>query len=174
MKRFALIMSAAVITVLCAGGVAGTISQTNASEASSTQAGTLRLQDAWNSAEALFERIDLNKDRRIDVDEFAAQTVVLADMVRSAGALRIAERDDLRIDLPEAGAAPLTPAERISLDAIARDAFYAAAEGEGSLTPESWIALKLRDFASADFDADGELKGRELPAYALRIARYEP
>ena len=132
---------------------------------------TLALDDVWVDAERVFGKVDVDRNGEIDVDEYAAQAVVYAGLVRFNGVVAVDGRELIHVGLPVKAAA-MNEGERASIDAVARADYYALTEADGPITPRRWVEMRMATFADADRNGDGQLTGRELHRYALDLARY--
>ena len=132
---------------------------------------SLALDDVWVDAERVFAKVDVDRSGEIDVDEYAAQAVVYAGLVRFNGVVAIDGRELIHVGLPTEASATMGTAERAAIDAVARDDYYRIA-AEGAITPTRWIAMRMAAFDAADRNGDGQLTGRELQRYAMGLAQY--
>lgn len=173
MKR-PLVTSAIVAGVLFgAASIADTTADMPEAPAFGEMAETLVLDDVWVDAERVFGKVDVDRDGLIDVDEYAAQAVVYAGLVRFNGVAVVDGRELIHVGLPTGTEPALPPAERAAIDAVARADFYALADADGAITPRRWVELRLEAFEDADRNDDGQLTGRELERFALDLARYD-
>ncbi|MEO1250963.1 MAG: hypothetical protein AAFW81_01300 [Pseudomonadota bacterium] len=122
-------------------------------------------------AAVLFARADRNEDRVIDVHEFAALSIVSAELARLNGFVVIETHSGpqtLRLVANEP--ASLGFAEHARINAVSRATFYAFAGEDVALSADEFLAYQKSQFAAADFDQDGALEKGELSAYAKRQA----
>ncbi|NHK27431.1 hypothetical protein FF098_005890 [Parvularcula flava] len=131
------------------------------------------LEDARLNADNMFDKIDVNGDGLISIDEYASQAVVNASLSRFNGVVAIDGRQTFHITLPNEATGRLASYEQTTIDAIARNEFYAFAGSDSAMDRREWIAAKLNDFAEVDFNEDGRLSGPELEVYTLNIARFQ-
>ena len=173
MKR-PLVTSAIVAGVLFgAASIADTTADMPEAPAFGEMAETLVLDDVWVDAERVFGKVDVDRNGLIDVDEYAAQAVVYAGLVRFNGMAVIDGRELIHIGLPASAEAKLGPAERAAIDAVARADYYTLVGEAEAITPRAWVALRLAAFEEADRNGDGRLSGRELHRFAMDLARVE-
>lgn len=126
-------------------------------------------------AGALFVRIDRNQDGALDIDEYAAHSIVRAELAMLNGFVSIGESAAPGvIDLGSPRARALTRYEHIEIDARARSAFYQHAGEDGQMTEDQFIASERLVFDAVDFNGNGVLKRAELAAFALRQTMLSP
>ena len=173
MKRYVAIASVAALGLFGAASIADTAPLVPSEPAFGNLAEQLVLDDVWVDAERVFGKVDVDRDGLIDVDEYAAQAVVYAGLVRFNGVAVVDGRELIHVGLPTGTEPALPPAERAAIDAVARADFYALADADGAITPRRWVELRLEAFEDADRNDDGQLTGRELERFALDLARYD-
>ena len=131
------------------------------------------LEDARLNADQMFDKIDINGDGAISIDEYASQAVVSASLSRFNGVVAIDGRKTYHIVLPAEATGRLANFEQTTIDAVARNEFHDHAGSDSVMDRREWITAQLNDFAEVDFDEDGVLRGPELEVYTLNIARYQ-
>ncbi|MGV6801778.1 MAG: hypothetical protein ACWA5L_07645 [bacterium] len=131
------------------------------------------LDDARLNAERLFTLIDTDHDGFISEGEYASQAVVRASLSRFNGAVIIEGHATFNISLPSEVKMPIRTVEQTAIDAVARNEFMHLAGEDKALSRHEWIASRLVEFASVDFDENGILTGKELDVYAMNVARYQ-
>ena len=121
------------------------------------------------------EGADRNGDDVLDVNEFAALTVVTAELANLHGCVSVENNDGVRtIALPVSAPLALGDAEQTRIDAVARHTFYAFAGDDGKLQQGEYMGLQNAIFASSDLNANGALTRAELSLYAQRQAFIRP
>ena len=173
MKRIAAILTVAGAGTFGAVTLAEPTTDRSIADAFGSPAEALYVDDVWVDAERVFDKVDVNRDGVIDVDEYAAQAVVYAGLARLNGLIAVDGRQTVHVGLPHGDRNDLGTAERTAIDAVARNDFYALTAERGPITPRNWVTLQIERFADADRNEDGQLTGRELTAYAMQVARYE-
>lgn len=173
MKRTATILTVAAAATFGAATLAEPTEQRAVPDAFGSPASALYVDDVWVDAERVFDKVDVNRDGVIDVDEYAAQAVVYAGLARFNGLVAVDGRQTVHVGLPAADRTELGMAERTAIDAVARNDYYALVAERGAITPRNWVTLQIERFADADRNEDGQLTGRELTAYAMQVARYQ-
>ena len=173
MKTLATILTVTAAGTFGAVTLAEPTAERRIADAFGAPADALFVDDVWVDAERVFEKVDVNRDGVIDVDEFAAQAVVYAGLARFNGLVAVDGRQTVHVGLPHDGRSELGVAERTAIDAVARGDYYALTAERGPLTPRNWVTLQIERFADADRNEDGQLTGRELTRYAMQVARYE-
>ena len=131
--------------------------------------------DAAINARFVFERADRNGDASLDVDEFAALTVVTAELAHLNGFIAVETKDSLET-IPLPGSAPLAlgDVEQTRIDAVARHTFYAFAGYDGKMQQGEYMGLQNAIFTSSDLNANGALTSAELALFAQRQAYLRP
>ena len=173
MKRLATILTVAAAGTFGAVTLAEPTTERGVADAFGSPAEALYVDDVWVDAERVFDKVDVNRDGLIDVDEYAAQAVVYAGLARFNGLIAVDGRQTVHVGLPRTDRSDLGLGERTAIDAVARNDYYALTAERGPITPRNWVTLQIERFADADRNEDGQLTGRELTAYAMRVARYE-
>lgn len=153
-------------------GVADTDPVTFASEtpAFGAMASEVAIDDIWVDAERVFVKVDVDRNGLVDIDEYAAQAVVYAGLVRASGIVPIDGRTLLHVGVPPSASGALSVPERAAIDAVARAEYYETVAAEGEITPRRWIQLRMGAFDRADRNEDGRLTGRELDKFASDVA----
>lgn len=131
--------------------------------------------EAATFAEAVFHRADRDYDGALNVDEFAALTVVTAELAHLNGFIAV-EKDGAieTIALPAAASGALGDSEQTRIDAVARHSFYAFAGSDGKMQQGEYLGLQDAIFASSDLNANGALTRTELSLFAQRQAFLRP
>ena len=173
MKRTATILTVAAAGTFGAVTLAEPLAERTVPDAFGQPAEALYVDDVWVDAERVFEKVDVNRDGLIDVDEYAAQAVVYAGLARLNGLVAVDGRETVHVGLPYDTRGELGIAERTAIDAVARNDYYALTTERGAMTPRNWITLQIERFAEADRNEDGQLTGQELTRFAMKVARHE-
>ncbi len=135
----------------------------------------LSQSDAAAHAQIVFQRADRNGDASIDVDEFAAMTVVTAELANLNGFVAVEKAGAVQtIALPVSAPLALGDAEQTRIDAVARHTFYAFAGEDGKMQQGEYLGLQNAIFASSDLNANGALTSAELSIFAQRQAFLRP
>jgi hypothetical protein len=135
----------------------------------------LSQSEAAANAQLAFHRADRNGDAVISVDEFAAMTIVTAELANLNGFVSVEKSGAVQtIALPVSAPLALGDAEQTRIDAVARHTFYAFAGGDGKMQQGEFIDLQNAIFASSDLNANGALTRAELSIYAQRQAYLRP
>ena len=125
-------------------------------------------QHAWME----FERADRNDDKSIDADEFAALSIVKAELAHLNGFILIEGRDGpRRLELPFEAPAALGDGEHTRIDAVARHTFYAFAGADGVMNADDYIGFNEAIFTSADRNKNQSLSNIELKYFAGQQAQ---
>lgn len=131
--------------------------------------------EAASFAEGVFRRADIDRDGALDVDEFAALSIVTAELAHLNGFVAVEKEGALEtIALPVSAPAALGDAEQTRIDAVARHTFYAFAGSDGKMQQGEYSGLQEAIFASSDLNANGALTSAELPLFAQRQAYLRP
>lgn len=131
--------------------------------------------EAAANAERTFARADRNGDGALDVDEFAALTVVTAELANLNGFIAVEKEATLEtIALPVSAPQALSPGEQARIDAVARHTFYSFAGKDGKMQQGEYVGLQSAIFASSDLNANGALTRAELSIFARRQAYLRP
>ena len=126
-------------------------------------------------AEGVFHRADRDDDGALNVDEFAALTIVTAELANLNGFIAVEKDGALEtIALPVKAPAALGDSEQTRIDAVARHMFYAFAGSDGKMQQGEYLGLQDAIFASADLNANGSLTSTELSLFAQRQAFISP
>lgn len=135
----------------------------------------LSAAEASTYAEQVFARSDRNGDGALDVNEFAALTIVTAELANLNGFVSVEKGENVEtIALPINAPAALSASEHARIDAVARRTFYAFAGDDGKMQQGEFIGLQEAIFASSDLNANGDLTRSELSIYAHRQAYLRP
>ncbi len=170
MKGTLAILIGVAISGFAAAGSAKNFSQL---EAFGPAQARLELEDLQQDASTLFDTVDIDQSGSISVDEYAAQTVVRASLARFTGAVVIDGIETFHVPVPPEAMTQLSHVEQTAIDAIARNEFYRLSGHDGQINLAEWLELSESGFSDADFNVDGQLSGRELHYFALRIARHQ-
>jgi len=131
--------------------------------------------DAAAHANYVFQRADRNGDALLSVDEFAALSIVTAELANLNGFVSVEKDGDAQtIALPVNAQLALGDAEQTRIDAVARHTFYAFAGDDGKMQQGEYVDLQTAIFASSDLNANGALTRAELSIYAQRQAFLSP
>jgi len=123
-------------------------------------------------ARQVFARSDRNQDGVMSADEFASLSIITAELAHLNGFIAIEGDDGARtIALPIKAPVALPRGERARVEAVARNAFYAAAGSDGKLTAAEFISAEMVKFTEADRNRNGRLAKSELAGFAMRQAR---
>lgn len=122
-------------------------------------------------AAVVFQRTDRNQDGYLQVDEFAAFSIVSAELARLNGFVVI-EDENGPATLEIAGYSPsaLSRSEHIRIDAVARNTFFLHAGDDGVMSEDEFTDAQRASFDAADFNRNGVLRRGELEAFAYRQA----
>ena len=137
------------------------------------QGESIMLEDARLNADRMFDKIDVDGDGQLSIDEYASQAVVNASLSRFNGIIAVDGRETYHIALPAEATGRLSSHEQTTIDAVARNEFYQFAGTDSAMDRREWITAQLTDFAEVDFNEDGVLRGPELEVYSMNIARYQ-
>ncbi len=131
--------------------------------------------EAGVNAEHVFARADRNHDTFLDVDEFAALTVITAELAYLNGFIAVEKGAEVgSIALPLNAPAVLSASEHTRIDAVARHTFYAFVGEDGKMQHGEYIALQRAVFSASDLNANGALTRAELSIFAQRQAFLRP
>lgn len=133
-------------------------------------AGEVPMTEAMIDAARAFTKVDVNRDGLVDIDEYASQYVVYAQLARFNRQIPVDGHHTSAIPVPDDIPPTMTASERAGLDAIARRDFHMKVGSNPGLDAAAWQDAKLERFYIADADADGSLAGDELVAYARDVA----
>ncbi len=135
----------------------------------------LSRSEAAAHAQAVFARADRNGDDVLDVNEFAAMTVVTAELANLNGFISVEDGESVKtVALPISAPLALGDAEQTRIDAVARHTFYAFAGEDGKMQQGEYLGLQNAIFASSDLNANGALTSAELSLFAQRQAFLHP
>ena len=124
-------------------------------------------QNAWSE----FSRADQNGDHALDADEFAALSIVKAELAHLNGFVTVEIDDKVhKIDLPISAPVALKSGEHARIEAVARHTFYAFAGADAKMAADDYIAMHEALFASADANHSKTLTKRELTYYGASQA----
>ncbi|MEM8772761.1 MAG: hypothetical protein AAGD92_14035 [Pseudomonadota bacterium] len=122
-------------------------------------------------ASLVFARADFDQDGKMNADEFAALSIVTAELALLNGFIVIENADDPgTVALGETTPQALSPAEHVRIEAVARNVFYHHAGEDGELSEDEFIASERAKFAAADLNNNGALRRGELRIFAQRQA----
>jgi len=130
----------------------------------------LPVTEAMIDAARSFTKVDMNKDGKIDADEYTSRRVVVAQLARFSRSVAIDGQEDLTLVLPEDVPVKLGQSERAALEAISRRDFKVRAFGAEGLDAAQWQESRLELFFEADRDGDGVLRDDELATYLKAMA----
>jgi hypothetical protein len=131
--------------------------------------------EAASYAHTVFKRADRDGDGALGVDEFAALTVVTAELAHLNGFVAIDRAGIVQtVALPVSAPGALGDAEQTRIDAVARHTFYAFAGNDGKMQQGEYLGLQNAIFASSDLNANGDLTNAELSIFAQRQAFLRP
>ncbi|MEO1136320.1 MAG: hypothetical protein AAFW68_06880 [Pseudomonadota bacterium] len=135
----------------------------------------LSQSDATAYAATVFKRSDRDGDDALSVDEFAALTIVTAELAHFNGFVAVETEEKLgTIALPVNAPLALGDAEQTRIDAVARHTFYAFAGDDGKMQQAEFLDLQTAIFLSSDLNANGALTKSELAIFAQRQAFLRP
>ncbi len=128
--------------------------------------------EAASHAMRVFMRADRNGDHALDVDEFAALTIVTAELAHLNGFIAVDKGDVVEtIALPVAAPTAISAADHIRIEAVARHTFYAFSGGDGRIEADEYARLQQASFKQADLNSNGFLVKHELDVFAQRQAQ---
>lgn len=153
----------------CVAGVA--LASTGAATLGQGQAGFDALS-ANARAEMLFNQADLDRSGDLDINEFTALNLVLAELSRVSGRVVLEmPAGEAAVELDDALLRQVTSAERSRLEAVSFREFQLASDADDRMTLDEFVGLELEYFEAADRNDNGVLAGSELSSYAHRIAK---
>ncbi len=122
-------------------------------------------------AATVFQRADRDQNGALNSDEYAALSIVSAELARLNGFVVI-EGADGPGTLALSGFTPsaLSPTEHVRVDAVARSTFYLHAGDDGLMSENEYTNAQRAIFDVVDFNRNGVLKRGELKAFAHRQA----
>lgn len=171
MKRQAVFIGVALTALTGAASVAGPFANFAGNHGPAIAAVT-RIEAAQDGA-AMFHRVDVDQNGVLDIEEFAAQAVVQAELARLNRLVLLGGEEARHVPLPRGVEQTLTASMRATLDAVARQEFHAHADSDGALGVKAYTTLRLAVFDEADRNNDGQLIGREPSGFAIRIAQLQ-
>lgn len=131
--------------------------------------------EAATHAAKTFDRADQNSDGKLSADEFTALSIVTAELAHLNGFVVIEGEGNARvIALPLSAPVALSSGERARVEAVARNAFYASAGGDGLLTKDEFANRQAIAFSDADRNRNGALAKSELEKFAVKHANFSP
>lgn len=130
----------------------------------------LTRQDVAQDAQHSFEEVDTDRNGVIDIDEYAAQAYVQAELARLNRYVTVESNEAMRIALPSYAPESVTLQERSRISAIARRQYYEFAGADAEIDPGEWAMASQAAFSKADRNDDGRLRRDELTIYANDIA----
>lgn len=131
--------------------------------------------EAAAHANQIFQRADRSGDGALDVDEFAALSVVTAELAHLNGFVALEKSGAVQtISVPVNAPGALPGNEHARIDAVARHTFYAFAGEDGKMQQGDYLDLQSAIFASSDLNANGALTRSELSLFAQRQAYLRP
>jgi hypothetical protein len=122
-------------------------------------------------ARRAFARVDIDRSGAVDIEEFAAQAVIYAELARLNRLVAFDGDTTQHIPLGRDVPHTLNYGERIAIDAVARRQFHQQAEN-GALDETRFVTARLAMFERADRNRDDALSGRELGHYAELVAQH--
>ncbi len=139
---------------------------------------SLSQDEAAIHASLVFERSDRDGDKTLTVDEFAALSIVTAELANLNGFVVIEQEEGVktiplsssRSSGPASSAGALPASEHVRIDAVSRHVFYSFAGADQVLDAEEYARLQSAVFRASDRNASGDLNRSELSAYARRQA----
>ena len=122
-------------------------------------------------AETIFARADLDRSGALDANEYVSLAIVTAELARLNGfvALEIGDAAEI-VSVPITPPSAMSSAERIRVEAVARNEFYAAAGDDGLMSVEEFLGEQAARFEAADRNRNGALGKSELVNFASRAA----
>ena len=100
---------------------------------------SLSYDEAGAHAERVFERSDRDGDGTLNVDEFAALSIVTAELAHLNGFIVIEHEDGVKtVPLSAAGEGALSASEHVRINAVARHVFYNFAGPDRALDAEEY------------------------------------
>ena len=120
-------------------------------------------------SDTVFARADLDASAHLDADEFAALSIVTAELAQLNGFLSIEGNADVAV-IPVAAVSIHSSTEKVRLDAVARRKFYLFSGADGLMTMDEFRAWQIAEFEAADFNGNGRLTKKELDRFARRQA----
>ncbi|MHA7871912.1 MAG: hypothetical protein ACX939_06140 [Hyphococcus sp.] len=129
---------------------------------------SLTRADIGDHAALVFARADRNRDGALNVDEYAALSVVTAELAHLNGFIAIERKEDAPAiaRLPSADQAALSSIQQTRIAAVARSRFYVFAGEDGAMNSDEFSRAQMSVFDEADFNRNGVLVRNELAAFA--------
>lgn len=133
---------------------------------------TLTGADVKAHAAALFSQADLDNSGTLSASEFAAASVVTAELARLNGFAAVNASDgSLRtIAIDHQLDATLAASEKERLKAVALRDYYAASGADGELQQDEFVSYQRAKFERFDLNGDGVLRRHELKTFATFVA----
>jgi len=132
---------------------------------------SLTRMEVADHATRVFARADRNSDLMLDVSEYAAFSVVTAELAHLNGFVAIETGGTPGLlALPIANPAAISRSEHIRIAAVSRHAFYAYAGIDGRMDVEEFVGAQTTLFNAADLNGNGTLKRKELGLFGQRQA----
>lgn len=132
---------------------------------------SLSYDEAGTHAELVFARSDRDGDDALSVDEFAALSVITAELAHLNGFIVIEQEEGVKtVPLGAAEAGALPASEHVRINAVARHVFYSFAGSDRALDAAEYAEMQSAVFKASDLNANGDLNRKELSAYARRQA----
>ena len=129
--------------------------------------------EAASHALHVFMRADRNLDQKLDVDEFAALSIVTAELAHLNGFIAIGQWRRGANDFSaccRSGGAFSGPIIRV-LMRLPRHTFYAFSGDDSHLDAGEYVTLQGAVFDQADLNGNGKLAKKELGVFAQRQAQ---
>lgn len=140
-------------------------------DAFGSHAASVSTDDILVNADRAFVRADMDENGTLNIDEFAAQAVIDAQLARFNGLVAIDTAETVHINLPMNSPQPLTSGERARIDTVARSQFHVfTTEGE-EMNADEYARFQMARFAVADGNQDQKLSGDELVMFAMDMAQ---
>lgn len=122
-------------------------------------------------ASAIFQRADRDQDGVLNANEYAALSIVSAELARLNGFVVIEGAEGpATVTLAATAPAALSRAEHVRVDAVARSTFYTHAGDDGQMNEEEYARAQRAMFDVADFNRNGVLQRGELEVFAQKQA----
>ena len=130
-------------------------------------------ETAGANAAYVFERADLDGSGDLDAREYAALSIVTAELARLNGFISVVEGDGAprTAALPEGAARAMSPAERARVEAVAAREYHEVAGADGAVSKAAFVEAEMERFAAADRNRNGALRGAELDRFVQLTAR---
>lgn len=167
MNTKALLIATAVIAATTTAALSGQNTDLLRQDRSS-----VAIEDIAVDAFRSFHEIDINDDGMIDVDEYAAQAIVYAELARFNRYVTIETEETTIIPLPRNTPDSVTLAERTRIETISRREYYVYAGDDGEMSPRDWIASRQAEADHYDTNEDGIVEAGELQRLAMSVAQW--